>query len=359
METLSQLEAISKHEARVAMATLVATRGTTPKKEGAKMWVGAGGRILGSVTIGGCVDGRVLREAEEVLATSRPRLLSLSLGDEDAWDLGLSCGGTLDVFIEPVDLSGTASAAWRAYQRVRAEREAGRSAVVAVALDEGAARLVVFQDGAVEGTLGDPALDEEARRRALELMRQGSSRTLRLERGAAPLDVFFEVHAPPPVAVVFGAGDISMPVVRFAKALGFRTIVVDGRPRFATRERFPDADEIRVGVPSAIAEEIAYTPSTFVIVTVHDYRSELPVLRVVLRGDPAYVGLLGNRRRGRALLDVLAEQGVPREALDRVRVPIGLDIGATTAEEIALSILAEVVAVRNGRPGGPMRDRAS
>jgi xanthine dehydrogenase accessory factor len=364
-ELFRHLDYLRRTERRVAMATLVATRGTTPKKEGAKMWVGEGGRVLGSVTIGGCVDARVIAESEEVLATARPRLLSLSLGEADAWDFGLTCSGTVDVLVEPVDLSGPDDAVVRAYEVVRRETAgAGRQAAIITPLagpagaPPGAARrLVVLDDGTTVGTLGDAALDEEARGLGLAAMRDGQACTMALRARGEPLEAFVELHGPPATLVVFGATHVAIPLVAFAKGLGWRTVVVDGRERFATRERFPDADEIRVGILGDIAEQLAYGTSTFVVLTAHDYKYELPVLRAVLPRGPAYIGLLGSRRRGEALRDFLRQEGVGDETLRRVHVPIGLDIGARTAAEIALSILAEAVAVRSGRNGAPMARR--
>jgi xanthine dehydrogenase accessory factor len=367
-ETFEQLDELRRSERRVAMATLVSTKGTTPKKEGAKMWVGEGGRILGSVTIGGCVDARVLAESEAVLATSCPKLLSMSLGDEDAWDLGLTCGGTVQVLIEPVKLDGATDPVVASYEAIRAESEAGRHSVAVIPLTcDGApatagrmeldGRLVVREDGTTTGSLGDPALDQLAREHALDVMRHSSSRTITLEAGGARAELFFELHGPATTLVIFGAGHVAMPLVRFAKALGWRTIIADGRERYATRERFPDADEIRIGMLGDIARELQYDASTFVVLVAHDYKYEVPVLRVVLEREPAYIGLLGNRRRGQAILDFLAADGVAPDMLARVHVPVGLDIGAQTASEIALSVLAEAVAVRNGRPGMRMKDR--
>jgi xanthine dehydrogenase accessory factor len=354
------LAQLRRSERRVAVATLVATRGTTPKKEGAKMWVGEGGRILGSVTIGGCVDARVIEESEEVLRTAEPKLLSMSLGDEDAWELGLTCGGTLDVLIERLDFE-RGDALLDAYETARRETAAGRHAVVVTRLDGGAAdragaKLVVLEDGSALGSLGEPALDAAARERARDIVRQGRSRTLPLGAEDSPVRAFFDLYGPPPHLVVFGAGQVAMPLVRFARELGWRTTVVDGRPRFANRERFPDADDVRAGIPSEIAEQLTYTPSTSVVLVAHDYKYDIPVLRTVLATDAGYVGLLGSRRRGKAILDFLALDGVPDRALARVHVPIGLDIGAQTATEIALSVLAEAVAVRAGREGRKLRE---
>jgi xanthine dehydrogenase accessory factor len=147
--------------------------------------------------------------------------------------------------------------------------------------------------------------------------------------------------------IVFGASHVAMPLVSLAHDLGLKTVVVDGRPRFATRERFPDVDELLIGIPSEIAESLAYTSSTFVVLTAHDYKFDLPVLRVVLPARPAYVGLLGSKRRGAAIKEFLREGGMDEGLLDQLHVPTGLNIGAETAAEIALSILAEAVAIKS------------
>lgn len=341
---------------RVALATLVATRGTAPKKEGARMWVDEHGRIVGAVTIGGCVDAQVVEEAERVLATSSPKLLSVALGDEEAFDLGLTCAGTVDVLVQPLDLDRPDDPALALLEWIRAEADAGRSAVAVTRLDGAGPNLVVFEDGSVAGTLGEEALDAEARARALELMRTGAARTMALGDGA--VEAFFEVHGPPPLLAVFGAGQLAQPLVAFGKELGMRVVVVDGRPRYATRERFPQADEVLVGIPSEIAASLRYGTSSIVVLVAHDYKYDIPVLRAVLEHDPAYIGMLGSRKRGRAILEFLAEAGIEPAALERIHVPSGLDIGAQSAAEIAFSILAEALAVRAGRRGGPLRERA-
>lgn len=376
-ELFTDLEKLAKVEKRVAMATLVGTRGTSPKREGAKMWIGEEGRILGSVTIGGCVDARVIEDAEKALATSQPRLLQVDLGDEDAWEMGLSCAGSLDVLIEPFDLTAPHNTLVDTYRAVRAAVENGKCAAIVTSFKDSSHRLLLLDDGEISGTLGSTDLDEEARRVALDLMRKRKSCTLSLrdsstrtsdspartsqEGGDAPalspVEVFFEVHGPPPTLIVFGAGHVSMPLVSLARALGLKTIVVDGRPRFATRERFPEADELLIGIPSEIAQTLSYNSSTFVVLTAHDYKYDLPVLKVVLPAGAAYVGLLGSKRRGKAIKEFLKEGGMDDTLLDRLHVPTGLDIGADSAAEIALSILAEAVAIKSGRRGASLRER--
>lgn len=353
-ETLSQLQALTARGGRVVMTTLVETRGTSPKKEGAKMWVGEDGRVLGAVTIGGCVDGRVVAESEAVLESGAPRLLEMALGDEDAWELGLSCGGTVELLVEPLEL-GRGGAIARAYERVAAEVAAGRAVCLARRLDSPGAALLLLEGGASEGTLGDPALDALALERAPALLARGTSQAASLGEGPGRR-VFFEVHAPLARLVIVGAGHASMPLVSLGKVLGFHTTVVDARPRLATRDRFPDAGELRVGIASEIVAQLALDSKSALVLTVHDYKVEVPVLRAALQTRVGYVGMLGNRRRGKGVLDLLREQGVPEAELARVHVPIGLDLGAQSAAEIALSIVAQIVALRAGKSTGSLAE---
>ncbi|HEU0173582.1 MAG TPA: XdhC/CoxI family protein [Blastocatellia bacterium] len=356
-EVFDQIEKLGKAEKRVAMATLVATRGTSPKKEGAKMWVSAQGRILGSVTIGGCVDARVIEESEEAIASFEPRLLSIALGEEDAWEGGFTCAGTIQVMIEPLDLSDPEDRLMALYRLIHDEAQSGRRVVVATPLENAASKLVIFEDGRVEGTLGEAALDREARETALKLASGRISGSVTLNTSLSSTEVFFETHSPAPAMIIFGAGPVSMHLANLAREMGLRCVVIDGRPRFATRERFPQADELLIGIPSEIAGTLEYTSSTFVVLTAHDYKYDIPVLKTVLKTEAGYIGLLGSKKRGQAILKFLKEGGVDEQALDRVRVPAGLDIGAQTAPEIALSILAEAFAVKAARRGAPMRER--
>ena len=352
-ELFDDIEKLAQAEKRVAMATLVSTRGTSPKREGAKMWVGEEGRILGSVTIGGCVDARVIAESEQALSSFQSRLVEMKLGNEDAWEIGFSCAGDLDVLIEPVDLT-RGDNVLQLYRKVRTAVDEGKRAVIVTPLRESTHKLLIIESGETSGTLGTPELDREAHTIALQLMRRGASSTVSLGPDALP--VFFEVHGPPPTLIVFGASHVAMPLVSLAHDLGLKTVVVDGRPRFATRERFPDVDRLLIGIPSEIAETLSYTSSTFVVLTAHDYKYDLPVLKVTLPARPAYIGLLGSKRRGAAIKEFLREDGMDESLLDQLHVPTGLDIGAETAAEIALSILAEAVALKSGRPAAFLRD---
>ena len=228
-ELFDHIDELRRSPGKVAVATLVNTRGTTPRKEGAKMLVGEGGSVLGSVTIGGCVDAQVIEQSEDVLTTMRPRLLELNLGDEEAWEIGLTCGGTIEVFVEPME--------GEFLERVRAHTGRGGRAAIVTRLDGPiGAKLLVLDAAAVVGTLGDRALDESFTREAQAAIAAGSSRTLLLDNVRA----FVEVFAPPALLLIVGANHVAMPLTALAKVLGYRTVVLDGRPRFATKERFPD-----------------------------------------------------------------------------------------------------------------------
>ena len=340
-DALDVIERLRGAGRRAAMATLVRTIGTTPRKEGTKMFVDASGDVFGSVTIGGCVDGRVIEESGDVLASSSPRLMRFDLGDAEAWEIGLTCGGTVDVLMEPLT-----DAIADLYELARGELEAGRAVALVTMIATGT-RSLLLADGSLHGS----PLPDALRSKVTQLLRSSAgSRTISSDSG----DVYIEILRPPSTLVIFGAGVVAIPLVSMARILGFHTVVVDGRPRFATRERFPDADELRIGIVSEIAEEMRLGPATPVVLVAHDYKIDVPVLTRALSTDTPYIGLLGSRRRGAAILQMLRDEGLSEEQLKRVRVPIGLDLGGSTAEEIALAVMAEIVAVMHGRSGAPL-----
>ena len=354
-ELLEQLTRVAASGRPAALATLVAAAGTTPKTAGATMWVGEDGSILGSVTIGGCVDARVIERAEQVVRSGTPELLRMSLGDEDAWELGLTCGGEVEVLVQRVDPVGGDSSAI-AYAAARSAYEAGRAAIVVAHLDERRDRLAIDESGARAGSLGDTDLDARAAEIATRRLATGAlSGVERLSHDEREVVLFFERLAPPETVMIVGASQVAMSLAVFVRELGMRVVIVDGRERMATRERFPSVEEIHVGMPSEIVESVGVTRRTYVVLLAHDYKYELPVLRSVLRTDAGYVGMLGSRRRGTTIRAMLAEDGLTALELSRLHSPIGLGIGAKSAAEIALAIAAEIVAVREGREAGLTR----
>jgi len=352
-ELSDRIGQLTQGRGKVAAATHVNTGGTTPRKEGAKMLVDEGGGILGSVTIGGCVDAQVMEEAADVLQTMRPRLLEMNLGDEEAWEIGLTCGGTIEVFVEPLTV-GSDEASARFFEKARAHAARGGHGAIVTRLDEPAgAKLLVLDDGTTEGTLGESFLDQRFLADTRAAIAQGTSRTLVLENVRA----FVEVFAPPALLIVVGASHVAMPLTELAHTLGYRTVVLDGRPRFATAERFPGVDELRVGIPSEMIRDYPLVASSALVLVAHDYKYDLPVLRHALDTPIGYVGMLGSARRGTTILKFLRDDGLDEAKLARVHVPIGLDIGARSAPEIALAILAEIQAVRAGGSGQPLSAR--
>ena len=323
-ETFDLIDRLRQAGRRAVMATLVRTKGATPRKEGTKMFVGDAGDIFGSVTIGGCVDARVIEQSHKVLESSSPQLLDFRLGDEEAWEIGLTCGGAVDVFVEPLTSEIIAL-----YEQARREWDAGRTTAIATVVSgqETGKRFIVSDAPEHSGTT---TLDSR--------------------------EVYIEVLRPPSTLVVFGASAVAIPLVTFAKNLGFRTIVVDGREKFATRRRFPDVDDIRVGIVSEIASQIRLGPTTPVVLVAHDYKIDVPVLQRALATNVPYIGLLGSRRRGAAILQMLRDNGFTDALLARVHTPIGLDLGGDSAAEIALSIISEIVAVTHGRGGASLSE---
>jgi xanthine dehydrogenase accessory factor len=325
---------------RVALATVVATRRSAPRPVGAKLGVTDAGEMAGSVS-GGCVENEVYGAAREVLAGGAPRLLTYGIADEEAFSVGLPCGGEIDVYVDAPD----PALVERALAAVDAERHAVLFTVVAG--EPLGAHLLVLDDGEAHGD-GPGELSELAD----ELVRGGRSRLLELDGRT----VFADVLGPPPRIVVFGAVDTAEALCRGARALGWRTIVADARGKFATAERLPSADEVIVAWPDEALARVRLDHATAVVVLTHDDRFDLPALLGTLETDAFYVGALGSRRNQERRRERLLDAGAEEAQLERISGPCGLDVGASTPEETALSILAEILAVRSERSGGRLKE---
>jgi xanthine dehydrogenase accessory factor len=325
---------------KVALATVVAVQRSAPRPPGAKMAVNEHGEIAGGVS-GGCVEGAVVEIADAVMRGEPPRVVHFGIADSDAWDVGLPCGGEIDVWVQ----------AYEPGRFAEVGRTGGRAAEVTML--EGAApgaKLLVEADGARSGTLGAPELDEDAARVAAELLWTESCE----RRGA----LFFDVVAPAPRLLLFGAVDIAAPLCTLARAAGWRAFVVDPRARFATPERFPDAEEVIVAWPEeAFAGLGGIDPATSIGVLTHDPKLDDAALVIALRSPARFVGAMGSRRAQAARRGRLLAAGLGEDELERLSAPLGLDLGAAGREETALSILAEVVAARHGREGGRLANR--
>jgi len=302
---------------RVAVATVVATRSSAPRPVGSKLFVRDDGSIEGSVS-NGCVENDVILAAQEVLAGGEPRLITYGITDEMAFGVGLPCGGEIDVFVEP-------------------DRGDQTDVVLTVVAGED-----------VGQKLHDPELEQTARRR-------GRSHVFEHEGRA----VFADVSVPPPRLFVYGAIDTAEALCAAAKLLGWRTIVADARPRFATAERMPSADELLVLWPDEALAHVVPDAATAVVVLTHDDKFDLPLVQGALATEAFYLGWLGSRRNQERRRGLLLEEGVTDEDLERVSGPAGLDLGAASPEEMAVSILGEILAVRAGRSGGLLRETST
>jgi xanthine dehydrogenase accessory factor len=337
-----------------ALATVVSTWRSAPRQPGASMAVSREGEAVGSVS-GGCVEAAVYAVAERVLEDGRPSLETYGVSDDDALAVGLTCGGVLDVFVEAVIPRSFAELAEVA-AAVEARQPVAVATVVAGPGPLGA-RLVVWPDR-VTGGLGSERLDAAVADDARGMLEHGSTGVLRVgphgERRQDELSVFVESFAPPPRMLVFGAIDFAAAVARVGKFLGYTVTVCDARPVFATRRRFADADEVVVEWPHRYLERTPVDSRTVICVLTHDPKFDVPLLEAALRTEAAYIGAMGSRRTHDDRVARLRERGVPAEDLARVASPIGLDIGARTPEETAVSIAAEIVAHRWGGTGSPL-----
>jgi len=324
----------------IALATVIQTWGSAPRGVGAKMALTANNEITGSVS-GGCVEGAVYEAGVETLTTRRPQLLHFGVADDTAWEVGLACGGTIEVFVHPLEPSFYTAVR----QTVVEDRLAAIVTVIRAAGEALGRTVLVRDDGSWHGTLG-AELDEAGLREARRALTEGRSQRVTLSES---VELFIEVSWPAPTLIVVGGVHITVALVALAKTLGYRTIVIDPRSAFGSETRFAHADRLIQKWPDEALAEIPLTRSTAVAMLTHDPKLDDPALKLALPSAAFYVGALGSRttqekRRARLLADGLTEA-----QLNRLAGPIGLDLGAKTPEEIALSVMAEIVATRNGK----------
>ncbi|MFF9485129.1 XdhC family protein [Streptomyces sp. NPDC014676] len=342
-----------------AVATVVAVGGSAPRRPGAALAVDAGGTAIGSVS-GGCVEGAVYALCERALRDGDTVLERFGYSDEDAFAVGLTCGGVVDILVAPVRAADPARPVLASALAAAARGEAVAVARIVSGPAELLGRaLTVRPDGSYEGGFGDrPELDRTVAAGAGALLDAGRTGTLEIgEQGSrcgAPLTLLVESSVPPPRMIVFGAIDFAAALVRVGKFLGHHVTVCDARPVFATRARFPEADEIVVEWPHTYLERTPVDARTVLCVLTHDAKFDVPLLKLALRLPVAYVGAMGSRRTHLDRAARLREVGVTDLELARLRSPIGLDLGARTPEETALSIAAEIVADRRGGSGVPL-----
>ncbi|MFB7458479.1 XdhC family protein [Streptomyces sp. NPDC056188] len=339
-----------------AVATVVAVGGSAPRRPGAALAVDAEGTAIGSVS-GGCVEGAVYELCRQALQDGETVLERFGYSDEDAFAVGLTCGGVIDILVTPLRAADPARTVTASALAAAARGEAAALArIVSGPAGMPGRALLVRPDGSREGGLGGhPELDRTVAGEASAFLDAGRTGTLEIgERGSrcgAPLTVLVESAVPPPRMIVFGAIDFASALVRIGGFLGFRVTVCDARPVFATRARFPEADEIVVEWPHEYLARTGVDARTVLCVLTHDAKFDIPLLELALRLPVAYVGAMGSRRTHLDRDRRLREVGVTELELARLRSPIGLDLGARTPEETALSIASEIVAARRGGSG--------
>ncbi len=363
-EVLTDLLAAYRSGKPVAMATVVRTWKSAPRPAGAAMLVTSDQEAVGSVS-GGCVEGALFDVGLEILADGQSRYHKYGISDDEAFGVGLTCGGIIEVFAERVDAHS-----WPELEAVAASIEAEEPVAIATivrapedAAPEVAARVgkhLIVRPTGTEGTLGTARLDDTVREDVLGLLAAGTTGFLHYgaegERLGEGLDVFVASYAPPAQMFVFGAIDFSAALVRIGKVLGYRVTVCDARPIFATTKRFPEADEVVVDWPHRWLEKQEVDQRTVIAVLTHDPKFDVPALKVALASKAGYIGAMGSRRTHENRLERLREAGVTEEELKRLHSPIGIDLGARTPEETAISIAAEIVQARWGGTGRHLTD---
>jgi xanthine dehydrogenase accessory factor len=345
---------------KAAIATVVRVVGSAYRREGTKMLIDADGGQVCMIS-GGCLEQEVGEIAKQVMESGQGVVHFFDLDEEVVWGLGLGCGGAVDVYIEPLDV-GTEFQMW--LETVQTQKAGALATILNV--KEGSSfrkssRLFIAEDSSLSGNLGHEDLNQQVIQRALEKMSQlyprSETRTYKAEDEA--VEIFLDVNVPPPELAIFGAGHDAMPLASYAHNLGFRVTVIDARHAFVTSERFPNAHLIRTH-PSGFAEKVTLTPRTYVVLMNHHLERDKESLAFALTAKVPYIGVLGPRSRYERMLDALKDENrMPlTKELAKVRNPIGVDIGADTPDEIAISVMSELIAIRGEYKAGFLNERA-
>lgn len=328
----------AEDDKQIALATVIQTWGSSPRRAGAKMALTPDGKITGSVS-GGCVEGAVFDTGIDVLKSSRPQLLHFGVADETAWEVGLACGGSIDIFVKPLDKD-----LFKSLRSVLVDEQTAVLVTVVRGPDETFGHeLLLKENGSATGTISDE-LNEQVVNLARETLAQGESRRVMLNDET---EVFIEVILPPPTVIAVGGVHITIALMALAKTLGYRTVVIDPRSAFGNEERFPTVDQMIQKWPDEAFEELPITRSTAIAMLTHDPKLDDPALKIALPSSAFYIGALGSKTTQAKRRQRLLDEGLTEEHLDRLHGPIGLKIGAGTPEEIAISIMAEIVAAQN------------
>ena len=333
---------------KVVAATLVSSVGSSSHPLGATFFVSRSGRVAGAVS-GGCIEAALFAEADKVFASNHPMLVTYGPADESPF--GLTCGGTIEVLVAPLDE--------RMYRAVLTMRESNEPSVVVTRLHEPFETIVVSASGIDGASFGHVDLFDAVRSVASALLDGGETSLRSFGSQGEPIGdaerCFFHVFADAPVMYIVGAVDFTRPLSAVAKVLNYHVVVIDPREVFATAERIPEADEIVVAWPDDELARRRIDSRTAIVILTHDSKFDIPVLRLAVNTSAGYIGVMGSRATHQRRLDTLRELGLSDDELERISAPIGLDIGARVPEETAIAIVAEIIAQRNGRDGGRLR----
>jgi xanthine dehydrogenase accessory factor len=352
-----QVKQFLEEDETLAVATIVSTLGSTPREVGAKMVITASGEILGTVG-GGCGEAEVRREAVQVIRSRKPALVKVELMDDIESNSPAVCGGILNVFVDPWWQGQDNTTSVQLAEELIKIDEQGVAAVMATVIradsfgDVAPGEKCLVREGILRaGNIRHTALLEAIRKEAeTRLMKEECRQVILVLPGTErTAEVFFDVIPALRKVIIVGAGHLAIPLVRFAKILGFHITVIDDRVLYANRERFPDVDEVLVGDMAEALRGIDITPQTYIVLITRGHQYDEPCLREVIHSQAKYIGMIGSKRRIKAcFIRFRDEEGIPEELLKRVYAPIGLDIKAESPEEIALSIISEIVKVRRG-----------
>jgi xanthine/CO dehydrogenase XdhC/CoxF family maturation factor len=360
-EILKRLERVHQRGEKAALATIVKTKGSTYRRPGARMLMASDGEMIGSIS-GGCLEGDVFEHAKKVMNSGEPVVLNYDTSSDDdvVWGLGLGCNGMVHVLVESIQQKPDYLSFLE--KSVEPHHCGVLATVFRIEGDVGAkigSRILVDQDGKASGMKENSELQSAIVSDAQQAIRSGHSIVKEYQLANGKAEVFIEVLQSPLSLVIFGAGHDAIPVARLGKELGWNVTVVDGRPAFASKERFPQADNVILSSPEDVLKNVSLDPRGAAIVMTHNYNHDVTILRQILPLPMRYLGVLGPKKRTQKTLEDLRKEGIgaSEDVLNHVYSPVGMDIGAETPEEIALAILSEIQAVLAGRSGGMLRNR--